>query len=197
MSGCDAPTSQWVNMSDIQPINIRAEFSSDRKYRYLWEAEINNPSGNGKPVTFLMLNPSCADEIVTDPTIDRCLTYVDRWRYSALRVVNLFAYRTPKPECLPRDYSTAAGPYNDCAILDAVVDAPLTICAWGNGGKASKLLEKRVTEVRKLLKRYRKQLNLKCLELNNKGLGEPKHPGRHKKEVALDELRPYDPWSPA
>ncbi len=177
-------------MSDIRPSNIRAEFSSDRKYRYLWEAQISNQSGNGKAVTFLMLNPSCADEIVTDPTIDKCLTYTAQWGYSALRVVNLFAYRTSKPECLPED-STAVGPYNDCAIKHAVSDAPLTVCAWGNGGEVSKLLEKRVTEVRKLLKCYRKQLNLKCLELNNKGLGEPKHPGRHKKEVALDDLEPY------
>ena len=84
-------------MSNIRPSNIRAEFSSDRKYRYLWEAQIINQSGNGKPVTFLMLNPSTADEIFTDRTIDKCLDYVDQWGYSALRVVNLFAYRTKNP----------------------------------------------------------------------------------------------------
>ena len=58
-------------MGDIRLSNIRAEFSSDRKYRYLWEAQIINQSGNGKPVTFLMLNPSTADEIFTDRTIDK------------------------------------------------------------------------------------------------------------------------------
>ena len=184
-------------MSNTRPSNIHAKFSSDRKYRYLWEAQIINQSGNGKPVTFLMLNPSCADEILTDPTIDKCLTYVAQWGYSSLRVVNLFAYRTSKPEELPDDYDDCVGPCNDRAILDAVSDAPLIVCAWGNGGEASKLLKKRVKEVCELLKPHKKRLNLRCLELNklNKKSREPKHPSRHKEEVALCELECYDPWS--
>ena len=115
-------------MSDIRPINIRAEFSSDRRYRYLWEAQISNQPGNGKPVTFLMLNPSTADEIFTDHTIDECLNHVARWRYSALRVVNRFAYRTSEPENLC-NVLDPVGLHNNRAILHAVLDAPLTVCA--------------------------------------------------------------------
>ena len=176
-------------MSDIRPCNIRAEFSSDRKYRYLWEAQISNQAGNGKPVTFVMLNPSTADEIFTDRTIDRCLKYVAQWGYSALRVVNLFAYRTSKPEELP-NVIDPVGPFNDCAILHAVLDAPLTVCAWGEGKKADQLLKKRVKAVHKLLAPYRERLNLRRLNDD----GEPSHPRRLiflKKEVAVDELKPY------
>ena len=183
-------------MSDIRPINIRAEFSSDRKYRYLWEAQISNQTGNGKAVTFLMLNPSTADEIFTDRTINKCLDYVAQWGYGALRVVNLFAYRTSKPEELP-NVIDPVGIHNDRTILHAVVDAPLTVCAWGEGGKASKLsklLKKRITAVRKLLEPYRDQLNLKCLKLNDEGRGEPTHPLNRKllhKEITLDDLKRY------
>ena len=60
---------RWVNMSDIRPIifaefPIKTKFSCDgeKKYRYLWKAQIINQSGNGKIVTFVMLNPSTADE---------------------------------------------------------------------------------------------------------------------------------------
>ncbi len=173
-------------MSDIRPINIRAEFSSDRKYRYLWEAQISNQSSNGKPVTFLMLNPSTADEIFTDRTIDICLKYVTqlaKWRYSALRVVNLFAYRTKDPN----DLLTVLDPiglHNNSAILHAVSDALHIVCAWGDNGR----LLNRADEVRKLLKRHRERLY--CLGCN--GSGEPTHPLSRKNKLVL---KPYDPWS--
>ena len=183
-------------MSDIRPIifaefPIKTKFSCDgeKKYRYLWKAQIINQSGNGKIVTFVMLNPSTADENSTDLTIDKCLAYAYVLGYSTLRVVNLFAYRAPKPECLPKD-ETAVGPCNDSAILHAVSDAQHIVCAWGNGGKASKLLKKRGKEVRKLLEDYRKRLY--CLGCN--GSGEPTHPLSRKLTVVRKnkvELKPY------
>ena len=191
-------------MSDIRqsilaefPIKTKCSCDGEKKYRYLWEAQIINQSGNGKPVTFLMLNPSCADEILTDPTIDKCLTYVAQWGYSSLRVVNLFAYRTSEPEDLC-NVLDPVGLHNNRAILHAILDAPLTICAWGNGEKASQLLKKRVKDVCKLLKPHRERLNLKCFGFTQ--LCEPTHPRNRKllhKEVALCELECYDPWSPA
>ena len=182
-------------MSNIRPINIRAEFSSDRKYRYLWEAQIINRAGNGKPITFLMLNPSKADENSTDPTIDKCLAYAYALGYSTLRVVNLFAHCASKPKDLPKD-ETAVGPCNNSAIGRALSDASLIVCAWGNGHNLGRT-RKRAKKVRKLLEDYRERLY--CLGLNKSC--EPKHPLPRKltKLTVVRKnklvLEPYDPWS--
>lgn len=66
-------------------------------YRYLLWREWNS---NDKTVSFIMLNPSRADGSVNDPTITRCINFAKAWGYGRLEVVNLFAYRTPKPSLL-------------------------------------------------------------------------------------------------
>ena len=63
-----------------------ASFSEDRKYRYVLDREWDE---SGKLVTFIMLNPSNADEVVDDRTIKRCITFAKEWGYGRLRVVNL------------------------------------------------------------------------------------------------------------
>ena len=92
------------------PIKRRAVFSRCKTYRYslerLWETE--TPV---KRVVFIGLNPSTADHRVDDPTIRRCMGFAERWGYNALRVVNLFAYRTPYPEELKKAQDPV-GPYN-------------------------------------------------------------------------------------
>lgn len=175
------------------PINTKC--SSDGNYRYLWEAQIINQSGNGKIVTFVMLNPSTADEYSTDPTIDKCLAYAYALGCSILRVVNLFAYCETDSKELPKD-STAIGPCNDRAILDAVSDALYIVCAWGNGSKLGHT-RKRAEKVRKLLKPHRGRLY--CLGCNDSR--EPKHPlPRNPTKLTVVRknkvvLEPYDPWS--
>ncbi len=184
-------------MSDIRPSNIRAEFSiktkfspdKKKKYRYLWEAQISNQAGNGKPVTFVMLNPSKADENSTDPTIDKCLVYAYVLGYTTLRVVNLFAYCTSNSEELPDDYNECVGPCNNSAIRHAVSDAPLIVCAWGDKGQ----LFNRADEVRKQLKlldNYRERLY--CLGYN--GSGEPSHPRSPKNAVIRKNKVTLEPY---
>ncbi|HBI04838.1 MAG TPA: hypothetical protein DDY49_12510, partial [Paenibacillaceae bacterium] len=61
-------------------------------YRYsLWRSwDERKPK-----VTFIMLNPSTADETYDDLTITRCINFAKRWGFGTLEVVNLFAYRAP------------------------------------------------------------------------------------------------------
>ena len=185
-------------MSDIRqsilaefPIKTKCSCDGEKKYRYLWEAQIINQSGNGKIVTFVMLNPSTADEKSTDPTIEKCLAYAYILGYSTLRVVNLFAHCAPNPKDLPKDYSTAVGPCNNSAIRRALSDASLIVCAWGDGGAIKPFRKKRADEVRnKLLKRHRERLY--CLGCNESG--EPTHPLSRKLTVVRKnkvELKPY------
>ena len=85
-------------------------------------------------VTFVMLNPSTADQLTDDPTIRRCVGFAKHWGYSQLQVVNLFSYRATNPKELKRD--RAAGKRlntigADAYIRIAIREAGMLIAAWG------------------------------------------------------------------
>ncbi|WP_036486523.1 DUF1643 domain-containing protein [Myxosarcina sp. GI1] len=99
-------------------------------YRYLLWREWDSES---KTVSFIMLNPSRADAEINDPTITRCINFAKSWGYSRLEVVNLFAYRTPKPSLL-KQAAEPIGRDNDRYILESVSKSKRVILAWGNYG---------------------------------------------------------------
>ena len=99
-------------------------------YRYLLWREWDNSS---KTVSFIMLNPSRADAQVNDPTITRCINFAKSWGYGRLEVVNLFAYRTPKPSLLKQAVEPI-GKDNDLHIIESVNRSDRIILAWGNHG---------------------------------------------------------------
>jgi hypothetical protein len=106
-----------------------ARFSEDRLYRYLlWRP-------GARPVTFVMLNPSTADEMKDDPTIRRCRGYSRYWGYDGVIIANAFAYRSTDPKAL-YELEDPIGPENDAYILRAALIAvgPI-VCAWGAHGK--------------------------------------------------------------
>lgn len=77
-----------------------------------------------------MLNPSKADEVQNDPTVERCQRRAVMMGFGRLEVVNAFALRSTDPALL---YQTddPIGPDNNAAIFDAVSGAGLVVCAWG------------------------------------------------------------------
>ncbi len=107
-----------------------ATFSPCRRYRYtLWRTW--DP---GKATCmFLMLNPSTADAIDNDPTVERCQRRAQALGYGGLVVCNVFAYRSTDPNAL---YAVAdpVGPDNNAAILEQARGAGLVICGWGTHG---------------------------------------------------------------
>ena len=139
-----------------------ATFSKCRRWRYLlwrcWD--------DSKPVAnFLMLNPSTADELKLDPSCTRARNYAERWGYGALIVTNIFGWRSTDPKGLLR-CKDPVGRGNDAAIVRAVKEAKLVVCAWGNHGEHLK----RGESVLGLLKGVR----LHALRVN--GAGHPAHP---------------------
>ena len=111
-----------------------ARFSHDRKYRYLLTRQVR-PINNGV-VTFVMLNPSTADETQDDPTIRRCIGFADRRAYNWLFVVNLSPLRATNPKEL-----LAAGSEPDrvwdtnmACIQEAATKSDLVVAAWGAHG---------------------------------------------------------------
>lgn len=107
-----------------------ATFSTCERYRFtlsrVWEKA-------GKSALFVMLNPSTADEIKNDPTVERCERRARHHGFGAFTVCNIFAWRATDP----RDMRAAADPVgagNDEAILQNAAQADLVVCAWGTHG---------------------------------------------------------------
>ncbi len=107
-----------------------ATISPCQTYRYLlWRRWADGPACN-----FVMLNPSTADAEREDATIRRCLAFAHHWKYPALMVTNLFAYRATDPKAM---FSAAAdqvdiiGPDNDATLLQTAQAAGIVLCAWG------------------------------------------------------------------
>ena len=108
-------------------IRRSAIFSPCRTWRYtlerLWD--------DAKPlVTFVLLNPSTADESHDDPTNRRGIDFAKRWGYGGVVFVNLFAYRTPHPKVMLRQ-PDPVGPDNDRHIVEQARKAGVVVAAWG------------------------------------------------------------------
>jgi len=147
-------------------------FSPDRRYRYLLTIEYTESQADAGIVNFLMLNPSTADEIVNDPTVERCQRRAfDRGlngrRFRGLIVTNLFGYRSTDPAELKK-IADPVGPENDHAILQSAQHADLVVCAWGEHGARWKRAGKVVDMLTKA------GIQLHALKLNSSG--HPAHP---------------------
>lgn len=107
-----------------------AVFSPDETYRYLlWrEWDDSRPT-----VAWVMANPSTADGLSDDPTIERVYGFSDRWGYGRFVVANLFAYRTAEPSDLDT-VDDPVGPRNDDILHELASQAEPVIAAWGTPG---------------------------------------------------------------
>ena len=65
-----------------------ALFSPCRTFRY----RLGRRWSDGPVLAFIMLNPSCADEHIDDPSVRRCIGFAQRLGYGGLEVVNLYAF---------------------------------------------------------------------------------------------------------
>ena len=109
----------------------KAVFSPDRRYRYWLEAKLSDSEG---VCTFVMLNPSTADEVKSDPTVTRAKGFARSWGYGTLWVCNLFALRATYPGVLKQD-PEPIGADNDEHILRSAHRSDAVVCAWGNHGE--------------------------------------------------------------
>ena len=140
-----------------------AAFSGDRRHRYV----LRRTTGlDGGSCTFIMLNPSTADEETDDPTVRRAKAFAHRWGFGAIEVVNLFALRSTDPRALTGPH--AIGYANDRYIWSSVRRADMVVCAWGNHGA----LFGRSSFIMAEIDRFRVKLH----HLGLTASGEPRHP---------------------
>lgn len=111
-----------------------ALFSPNRLHRYwLWRTW----SPADKPLVFIGLNPSTADEVKNDPTVERMVRRAREYGHGGLIVVNLFAFRAVNPEDMLDSHEAGidiVGMDNDAAIVYAARSAGTVVCGWGAHG---------------------------------------------------------------
>ena len=146
----------------------QCKFSPCRKYRYSlrhsWVDDNLIPEPE-KPIMWIGLNPSTADENQLDPTLRRIRKFSADWGFNCFYMTNLFAYRATEPKDMIAQ-SDPIGSENDQTLLETSKKCDMVLCCWGNhGGHLG-----RSAEVLELLK----DRNLYYLEMT--GADEPKHP---------------------
>jgi hypothetical protein len=152
-----------------------ATFSDDGRYRYRLTREWD-PSTT--KMTFVMLNPSTADETADDPTIRRCVSFAKRGTFGGIVVVNLYAFRATDPKEMRRSIDPV-GPGNDEELARTFERSSTIVCAWGAGAD-----QRRVRQVRALL--LASHAAVFCLGVTADG--SPRHP------LYLRSDAPLSPW---
>ena len=153
-----------------------ALFSPCRTFRY----RLGRRWSDGPVLAFIMLNPSCADEHIDDPSVRRCIGFAQRLEYGGPEVVNLYAFLATEPAELRRA-GYPVGPDNDQQITEAVHESSRVVAAWGvHSARLG-----RPKEVLGLLSRL--GATPYCLRVTSSG--HPEHPLRLPSSC---ELRPFE-----
>lgn len=143
-----------------------AVFSSDdnKTYRYVATRRWKE---TGPMRLWIMCNPSIADELVNDPTVERCQIRSQEDGYAGMVVCNIFALVSTDPRALRR-HEDPIGPENDAYIDKEVQKADQVVCAWGTHGT----IKNRGPEVLQRLLKAGVEVNV--LKLTK--FGHPQHP---------------------
>jgi hypothetical protein len=160
-----------------------AVISECGQYRYILRRQWRHPIGRApSAAVFIMLNPSTADAKLDDHTIRKCVEFAKRWNLDALKVVNLFGWRSRHPRTLLDPDVDPVGPENDMWIRRSTIytdTAPVLVAAWGANGS---LHRDRVRHVAGLVPK-----RLQCLGVC--ASGDPVHP------LVLPYTAALRPWS--
>lgn len=147
----------------------RAIFSVCMSWRYLlevlWDAD--------RPMLVaLLLNPSTADHLENDPTIERLCRRARMLGLGGVVILNLFAWRDTKPENMKRAADPVGVVVNDNMILETFRQAAASgwtvLFGWGNHGS----YRGRDREVLALAQKV--DLQPQCLKIS--ATGQPWHP---------------------
>lgn len=163
-----------------------AQLSECGAYRYRldrsWQHQptLDQPEPLTGTVTWVMLNPSTADAEKEDSTITRCRTFVEDWGYTALTVVNLYAWRATDPATLTT-VDDPVGPRNHQTVRQAINQAAIVVCAWGAHAQPAAI--QRLVECA-----TNDGIDLYALGLTRDG--QPRHP------LYLPRTATPSPWSP-
>src|SRR4051794_40613474 len=115
-------------------------FSDDRRHRYVLERRW---STSGPAILFIGLNPSTADEVRNDPTVERCERRAKRLGAGGLYMGNLFSLRSTDPRLLKTSKEPTRDHDNIPWLMTMSQRAQIVVACWG----ASPIARKQADEV--------------------------------------------------
>jgi hypothetical protein len=111
-------------------IASEAAYSDCGAYRYWLKRRWADAGGM---LNFVMLNPSVADELRNDPTVERCERRARMLGFGAFIVTNIFAWRDTHPKEMRRA-TEPIGPENDAVLVRMAQNSDKVVAAWGTHG---------------------------------------------------------------
>ena len=111
-------------------LSSEAAYSDCGSYRYWLTRKWTRTGGL---INFVMLNPSVADELKNDPTVERCERRARMLGFGGFCVTNIFAWRDTDPKAM-RAATAPVGPENDQVLLEMAQSAKQVVVAWGTHG---------------------------------------------------------------
>ena len=185
-------------MEDVVKESIEIVFSNDKNgvansenkasHRYFYK-KVFNTNLKDKMLTFIMLNPSNADQNKPDQTIKNIeeITIKNKSKgYNGFQIVNLFSYRTPSQKCLidkiEKLENSSINSFNEINFenyLNTITGD--VVLAWGSKAKSicNKYETKYYNAVLSLLndKCNKNNINIYTYASSLNKDGSPKHPG--------------------
>ena len=142
-------------ITEKDTIKCESIFNDDRTHRYLWKRVWDKD----KPlISVIMLNPSQADNIITDTTTYLVVNNVaNLGEYGGVEVLNLYSKLTTKLRFSESDDELNCEE-NDSCILKSVESTSKTILAWGKAANTNVRIEERAIEVLNMIKEYKDKL---------------------------------------
>ena len=177
-------------MEDVVKESIEIVFSNDENgvansenkasHRYFYR-KVFNTNLKDKMLTFIMLNPSNADQNKPDQTIKNIEEITRNNSYNGFQIVNLFSYRTPSQKCLiDKIEKLKISPddsFNEKNLKYLKYIKGDVVLAWGSNAKSicNKYEKGYYNKVLDILKKNECHLYTYASSLNKDG--SPKHPG--------------------
>ena len=141
-------------------------FSPCRKYRYVLKCRWDDLFEE-KPIAWIGLNPSTADEFQLDPTLTRIKGFSESFGFNCFYMLNIFAFRATDPKVMKME-NDPTGPENDRWLKETADKCELIVACWGGHGKHNGRSDKVIA----LLSAHGKKLH--CLAKTKEGY--PGHP---------------------
>jgi hypothetical protein len=111
-------------------ISATADIRGDYRYKLtrVWDPAL-------PVITFVLLNPSTADEAQLDPTLRRCVGFAKRERYGGMLILNLYAFRTKDPKVMMAA-TDPIGPDNDRVLANVT---GTVVAGWGTNADPARV----------------------------------------------------------
>ncbi|WP_255167145.1 DUF1643 domain-containing protein [Natrononativus amylolyticus] len=159
-----------------------AIFSADNEHRYRLFRSLDGDFRD-KTLTFVLLNPSTADDEIDDDATKRCIEIAKYHDFKHLEIVNLFSLIEPTSEDL-EDAKNPVRQENDKHIIESCEEADKIICGWGNIGDHMN----RAAEVYEKISHH----DLECLRVNQTGEPTYVNPNGPLQHQLSYDTRPYE-----